>query len=82
MKVKVNETYVKCDICGEKIDHHIFHNHIHQMKVKRVERKGLKFWYKIDMCHDCYEKFATQIRKELKEAKEKKNEENNSNRSN
>ena len=42
MKVEINETYVKCDICGEKIDHHIFYNHIHQMKVKKGRKKRLK----------------------------------------
>ena len=81
MKVEINETYVKCDICGEKIDHRIFYSHIHQMKVKKkVERKGLKCWYEIDMCHACYDKFARQIRKELKDAKKKgeENEENSS----
>ena len=39
MKVEINETYVKCDICGEKIDHRIFYSHIHQMKVKKKGRK-------------------------------------------
>ena len=74
MKVEINETYVKCDICGRKIDRRFFYNHVHQMKVKKVEIKGLKRWYEIDMCHECYDKFAAQIRKELKEAKEKNHE--------
>lgn len=67
MKVKVKDVYVKCDICGRKIDHHCWFNNVYQMKIKSVEKKGLKLLCKIDMCYDCYDKFSTQIRKDLKE---------------
>ena len=74
MKVTIKDVYVKCDICGRKIDHHCWFNNVHQMKIKTVEKKGLKSWSKIDMCYDCYNKFSEQIRKELKEEDDKKNE--------
>jgi len=69
MKVKINECYVKCDICKQKIERHTFHNNVYQMKVKSVEQNGLKPYRKIDMCYDCYNRFSGLVRKELREEK-------------
>lgn len=67
MKVHIDEYYVECDICKKKVESDNFFNHAYQIKVKSVERNGIKPFRKLDLCPDCYHKFCNLIRKELGE---------------
>lgn len=73
MKVKIKETYVKCDICGQKIKKRGYYlpGVIYQMKVKTIDEDGIGLHHTIDMCRDCFNEFSKLVCEKLKEAKEK-----------
>ena len=67
MKIHIDETYIECDICKQKVESDNFFNWAYRIKVKKVERNGIKPYRKLDLCSDCYHKFCNLIRKELEE---------------